>query len=368
MNQKKIKAITIEYAHGYSFGKIGSADILYKRHSLDKSWQLEECNENPDLIIYCCCKPSYLKYQDILRIRWKWGFTPFLLLITGEVYPYNLLSTDYNISFRPDSKNNLHLGIIPREPLYFKQFLSGKVPRTMEEYRKYPKHRFCNFIYSRPVKLRNQFCKLLLKYKHIDCLGIVMNNTDELRIMERKMVGIKQNQEIKMEIQKQYKFSIAFENQRSPGYLTEKIWHAFISGTIPIYWGCPEVNDFFNPATFVNCHDYASFSDVIEKIKEIDNDSKLYESYRNVPIILPNSKFHNYSEAKVSKKMNHIMNLIVQKREKYENYPMGRLQTVAHWSWFFLINARYPFIMLIKIIIKTIKSKLGIHQNTFMMK
>lgn len=36
---------------------------------------------------------------------------------------------------------------------------------------------------------------------------------------------------------RRYKFTIAFENQSYPGYVTEKIADALMAGTVPIYWG-----------------------------------------------------------------------------------------------------------------------------------
>ena len=44
---------------------------------------------------------------------------------------------------------------------------------------------------------------------------------------------------------------IAFENTKFPGYVTEKIIEAWASGTIPIYYGDPEIEKYFNLKFFV---------------------------------------------------------------------------------------------------------------------
>ena len=343
-NQKNIKAIAIRYPHDFPvLGDIIPLNEVFQMSYRSESWHLDRCDEAPDLIVFNFHPSPYLAYRYILQIRQKWGFAPFLIMITGETYRYNFLNADHNFSYYPDSKNNSYYPVFPNQQV-FEDTLYGKVPVVMEEYRKYPKHRFCNFIYTNSVELRNRFCELLSKYKPIDCLGSVMNNTDELKIMEQKMMkGRKGRLRIKKEVQKKYKFSIVFENRSFPGYVTEKIWHAFISGTIPIYWGCPEVSNFFNPAAFVNCHDYTSFSDVVERIKEIDNDPELYKSYINAPLILPNSKYHHYSAAKMTSRTNHLLELVVQKREKYQNLYFHRLQNMLDWTWFFLVNAKIIF-------------------------
>jgi len=53
-------------------------------------------------------------------------------------------------------------------------------------------------------------------------------------------------------------YHIAIENSQNKGYFTEKIIDAFITKTIPIYWGCPNINEFFNMdgvITFNNEHE-----------------------------------------------------------------------------------------------------------------
>jgi hypothetical protein len=41
-------------------------------------------------------------------------------------------------------------------------------------------------------------------------------------------------------------FSICIENSNNSGYHTEKIIDAFLSKTIPIYWGCSNIGDFYD--------------------------------------------------------------------------------------------------------------------------
>ena len=41
-------------------------------------------------------------------------------------------------------------------------------------------------------------------------------------------------------------FSIAIENSRNGCYFTEKILDCFTTRTVPIYWGCPDIGDYFD--------------------------------------------------------------------------------------------------------------------------
>lgn len=45
---------------------------------------------------------------------------------------------------------------------------------------------------------------------------------------------------------KDYAFSIIIENSKTDYYFTEKLIDCFITGTVPIYWGCPSIGDFFD--------------------------------------------------------------------------------------------------------------------------
>ena len=48
-----------------------------------------------------------------------------------------------------------------------------------------------------------------------------------------------------------YRYSIAIENSAHPDYWTEKITDCFLAGTIPIYFGCPNIADFFPAKSFI---------------------------------------------------------------------------------------------------------------------
>ena len=50
----------------------------------------------------------------------------------------------------------------------------------------------------------------------------------------------------KIEAMKDYGFTIVIENSKTDYYFTEKLIDSFMTGTIPIYWGCPSIGDFFN--------------------------------------------------------------------------------------------------------------------------
>jgi hypothetical protein len=66
--------------------------------------------------------------------------------------------------------------------------------------------------------------------------------------------------------------NLAFENTRSPGYVTEKLVGPLLAGCIPIYWGAPDVVRDFNPGCMINVSDFPDFDSAIEHILKVDAD------------------------------------------------------------------------------------------------
>jgi hypothetical protein len=64
-------------------------------------------------------------------------------------------------------------------------------------------------------------------------------------------------------------FGIAIENTSHRGYFTEKILDCFLLKTIPIYWGCSNIGDFFNKEGIIT---FDNVDDVIHKINNLDKD------------------------------------------------------------------------------------------------
>lgn len=163
------------------------------------------------------------------------------------------------------------------------------------------KKEFCNFIYSNKNgnPIRKEFFDELSKYKNIISAGKFLNNTG---------YAIKN----KTEIQKQCKFTIAFENEKYPGYSTEKIIDAFIARTIPIYWGDETITDNINQKSFIYCNSSKDIPDVIRRIKQIDKNDDLWLKMANEPIFLQK----DYEKIKEKELEDFLINTIETKNQK----------------------------------------------------
>ena len=64
--------------------------------------------------------------------------------------------------------------------------------------------------------------------------------------------------ENKLQTIKNYKFTLCLENLVYPGYVTEKIIDCLVAGTVPLYLGAPDIENFVAGAAFIDLRDYAS--------------------------------------------------------------------------------------------------------------
>tara|TARA_R110000824_G_scaffold388936_1_gene584717 strand:- start:437 stop:1201 length:765 start_codon:yes stop_codon:yes gene_type:complete len=79
--------------------------------------------------------------------------------------------------------------------------------------------------------------------------------------------------ENKNDIYSNSKFSIVIENESIPNWITEKLIDSLATRTVPLYWGSPNVGDYFDCKGIIQV---TSFPDLIEKLNTVSPD--FYES------------------------------------------------------------------------------------------
>ena len=60
----------------------------------------------------------------------------------------------------------------------------------------------------------------------------------------------------------QYRFALCFENSILKGWMTEKLFDCFFAGTVPIYWGAPDVLDWVPAECFIDMRQFADFPEL----------------------------------------------------------------------------------------------------------
>ena len=143
------------------------------------------------------------------------------------------------------------------------------------------KEKFCNFVFSNSSGERLRILDAIATYKNVDCAGSLRNNLNFT-------IPGRGDQEDKILFLKDYKFTIAAENSKSIGYVTEKIIHPLSVGSIPIYWGGSLASEDFNEKCFIDVEKFSTLGDLVEHVRTIDSDKSLYESYLSEPIFKNN--------------------------------------------------------------------------------
>ena len=229
--------------------------------------------QNPDYVIATDKCWTNIQLCKQLRRYFKSREDRIFTYFSYELMEPDLNIFDYGFTWNPDLRSGDRIG---RNFPYMYDFIN-KVPYintfTREDAKKIlagnPK--FCNFIYLVEYKHRDEFFHLLSKYKRVDSLGKHLNNTGILPTRtERNWF------DLSVRLKTGYKFSIAIENAAYKGYTSEKIVSSLLAHTVPIYWGDPAITNLINPKAFINCQDYSSFEEVVERVKEIDNDDELW--------------------------------------------------------------------------------------------
>jgi hypothetical protein len=81
-----------------------------------------------------------------------------------------------------------------------------------------------------------------------------------------------------------YQFSIIIENSNQLNYFTEKIVDCLVVGTIPIYWGCPNISEFFNIDGFICFNSVDELDDILALLTPELYQSKLKYAYENLEL------------------------------------------------------------------------------------
>lgn len=74
-----------------------------------------------------------------------------------------------------------------------------------------------------------------------------------------------------------FQFSIVIENSQQENYFTEKIIDCLITKTIPIYWGCPNISEFFDTTGWLF---FETFENLLQELQKLDE--TYYEKYQDV--------------------------------------------------------------------------------------
>ena len=78
----------------------------------------------------------------------------------------------------------------------------------------------------------------------------------------------------------EYKFSIAFENAIAKDYITGKFFDPLIVGSVPIYLGAPNIDDFApGDNCYININSFSSVKALANYLLKLEADIEQYKEY-----------------------------------------------------------------------------------------
>ncbi len=151
------------------------------------------------------------------------------------------------------------------------------------------KKHFCGVVQNSSIPPRIELFNKLTDYKFVRASGGWITNVPPEEATARYMRLDGDSYKSKVEFLSNCKFSIQVQSSNLPYFTHEKMIHAFAANTIPIFYGNSQIlEDGFNPEAFINCHEYDTFDQVVERVKEIDSNDELYKHIVTQPYFVDN--------------------------------------------------------------------------------
>ena len=72
-----------------------------------------------------------------------------------------------------------------------------------------------------------------------------------------------------------FRYSIVIENVQETNYFSEKLVDAVLCNTVPIYWGCPNLERYFDPEGIIQCNSADDIQRAVRAMSEDDFQSRL---------------------------------------------------------------------------------------------
>lgn len=156
---------------------------------------------------------------------------------------------------------------------------------------------------------RLNYVKELMQYMEVHSYG---------KMFQNRTLTSDTGHRTKLEVISKYKFYLAFENACGRDYVTEKFYDAFEAGTVPVYLGACNVDEFApGEHSYINVADFetpAALASYLHELNEDDNAYYAYFEWKKYPFKEPFntlveepriSLFHNLYE-EVKKRMQRI--------------------------------------------------------------
>lgn len=82
-----------------------------------------------------------------------------------------------------------------------------------------------------------------------------------------------------------YRYSVVIENVRERNYFSEKLVDAVLCNTVPIYWGCPNLERFMDISGIIQCRSQEDIRNAVRTVSEEDFAARLPKLQAIQPVL-----------------------------------------------------------------------------------
>jgi hypothetical protein len=147
-----------------------------------------------------------------------------------------------------------------------------------------------NCLYKQRIEL---ISNIIEKTDFVDIFSWESNNKNVKGWLNKKIDGISD-----------YKFSLCIENSSEKNYISEKFYDCVLNDTIPIYYGCKNINEILPEGGYILLEDINDTEKVINTLKRInDNSEEIYNRMIIQTRKIKKKYFEKYNPLKIINKI-----------------------------------------------------------------
>lgn len=219
-------------------------------------------------------------------IRRPFSLSEFNIWVTFENRRPPHSNYDLTLSFDSDSYNDQnyyfpliyqYMDIKGNDSSYAKHQIKPETAmfkRSISKDQLLQKNNFLVSFINNPHPIRMRALQSLSKIDRVFTYGRLFDNYEVDKISKSQ----------------EFWFSLCFENDLYPGYVTEKVLEAWLGWTIPLYWG-NDANSILNPEAIINLANFSSMEDFVMHVTNLYRDRDKMISMINQPLLIKDFKF-----------------------------------------------------------------------------
>lgn len=243
----------VEFAH--SLGEQGFDAASYRIKPLKIQYVRNQMNWDGITLFTNRCLEKVLEVKSTIKVAWM---LEARIILPGSYEKLMELEDkfDYIVTFYED--------LLQRDSKKYLPYIMGCCRIPDADQKVYPKTKLLSHLVTRQTTTpAHQFRHILANFLKQTDLPVTIFGPNHTPYPT------------KLDAHKDFMFSIVIMNSSDNFYITEWLIDCLMCGTVPIFYGCPKIQHFFNPSGIIQIH---TLEDILTVLPTLS--PELYESKR----------------------------------------------------------------------------------------